>query len=203
MSINIVIYAGTFNPIHTGHLIVAEHVRTELNIEKVLFIPSFNPPHREKDVLCAYHRLNMVKLATNSNPFFEVSDIEYSCDSKSYTFNTILKLKKLFPDYKNKFKFVIGSDAFNLINTWYKSDELKDLLDFIVVERPDCTSKIEKVENLDYPCTSLKVPYIEISSSVVRERIKNQKSIKYIVSELVEDYIEKNNLYIVEEQNAI
>lgn len=200
---NVIIYAGTFNPIHTGHLIIAEYVRSELNMQKVLFVPSFNPPHRQKDIACPYHRLNMVKLAIKSNPFFEVSDIEYGCDSKSYTYNTILKLKKLFPDYKDKFKFIIGTDAFNLIHTWYKSEELKELLDFVVVERPDKYSKVEKVEISDFPYSYAKVPYIEISSSTVRERIKKKKSVKYIVSEVVEDYIERNSLYIVEDQNAI
>ncbi|MEI7473840.1 MAG: nicotinate (nicotinamide) nucleotide adenylyltransferase [bacterium] len=193
---NIVIYAGTFNPIHTGHLIMAEYVRTELNADKVIFIPSFNPPHRDKNIESPFHRLNLVKLAIKNNPYFEVSDIEFNDNEKSYTYNTILKLKNIFPNTKEKFKFIIGTDAFNLIQTWYKSEELKNLLDFIVIERPDEEGNVEKVKVENYHYTLIKAPAIEISSSMIRKRINNKKSIKYLVSEVVEDYILQNSLYL-------
>lgn len=192
---NKLIYAGTFNPIHTGHLIIAEHVREELKADKVIFIPSYKPPHRENDVAPAIHRLNMVKLAINNNKYFELSDIEFKSEEKSYTYNTILNLKKNNPDYSQKYKFIIGTDAFNLVNSWYKAEELKSLLEFIVIERPNNSQKIETVNVKEFPYTIIKAPYIEISSTTIRKRLKAKKSIKYLVTNEVEDYILKNELY--------
>lgn len=167
------VFAGTFNPIHIAHLIIAEAVRCDLNCEKVLFIPSFIPPCKNGETVSAEHRLNMVRLAVESNPYFEVSDIEFKLGGTSYTFNTISELYRQNPDIEGKINFIIGSDAFKSVTTWHKYEELEKLVNFVVIQRE-----------------------IQISSSYIRERIKENKSVKYLVPDAVEKYIIENKLYL-------
>lgn len=167
------VFAGTFNPIHIAHLIMAESVRDTHNCDKVLFIPSYDPPHKDDELVDPYHRFNMVKMAVEDNPNFEISDIEYKMQGKSYTINTIKKLYEENPDIKGKIKFIIGTDAYKGLNSWYNSNKLKELLDFVIVNR----SKID------------------ISSSEIRQRIKNSQSIRYLVTGKVREYIYEHRLY--------
>jgi len=196
--LNLTIFAGTFNPIHIAHLIVAESVSAELNAEKILFIPSFIPPFKNGDVADAVHRLNMVKLAIKNNPYFEVSDIELKLQGTSYSYNTIQELYRQNPEIKEKINFIIGADAFNHIETWYKHEELAKLINFIVLARPKSKEVEEIVGNLslkDFSYQFVEAPRIDISSSYVRQRIKAKKSIKYLVTNEVENYIIENKLY--------
>ena len=216
---NPTVFAGTFNPIHIAHLIIAESVRVELNAEKILFIPSFSPPHRENDLASPEHRLNMVKLATENNPYFEVSDIELKLQGTSYSFNTIQELYRQNPEIEGQINFIIGADAFNHIETWYRYEELAKLINFIVLARPnhplDCHSELdsESIQRTESTCYTkqtlnqvqgdslfqykfVEAPQIDISSSFIRQRIKENKSIKYLVPNNVEDYIIKNKLYL-------
>lgn len=191
----ITVFAGTFNPIHTAHLILAESVRTALKFEKIIFIPSFCPPHREESLAPAEDRLNMVKLAIADNPCFEVSDIEFSMSGKSYSVNTIRKLYEKYLDISGKINFIIGTDAFLHIKTWHKAEELISLVRFIVLSRSgNGLGNDEKLKNIDF--TVVNTPIVDISSSQVRERIQTRKSIKYLVSEPVREYIQKNGLYL-------
>lgn len=193
------IFAGTFNPIHTGHLILAESVRTSLNLEKIVFIPSYTPPHRENDLADPEARMQMVKLAIADNPAFEVDDIEFKLKGKSYTLNTINRLYKSYPEIKGKINFIIGTDAFMNLENWYYPEKLSKLVNFIVIARystPD-TKKIinaSNIKNIDY--TLIETPIIEISSSLIRNRIKNNKSVKYLVSEPVRNYMTEKHLYL-------
>ena len=184
------VFAGTFNPVHTGHLIVAESIRCELNCERILFIPSYVPPCKNNNLAEFKHRFNMVKLATEDNPHFEVSDIESRLEGISYTINTINELYRQNPSYEGKINFIIGADAFNNIETWYEYEKLVKVLKFIVVARPG--SKITK--ELDYKFSE--APEVDISSSGIRNKINENKSIKYLVPALVERYIIDNRLYI-------
>lgn len=203
---NLTVFAGTFNPIHIAHLIIAESVRTELNAKKILFIPSFIPPLKDNDVAEAKHRLNMVKLAVKDNPYFEVSDIELKLKGVSYTYNTIQELYKQNPEISGKINFIIGADAFNDIESWYRSEELVRLTNFIVLSRPNYninrhselvseskTMKQVQGDNWKF----VEAPRIDISSSYIRERIKQNKSIKYLVTNEVENYIIENKIYQV------
>ncbi len=192
------VFAGTFNPIHTGHLILAEIVRTALELEKILFIPSHIPPHRENEIARAEYRLEMVRLAVADNPGFEASDIEFTLDGKSYTVNTIRNLYSQCPGIEGKINFIIGTDAFLHIEDWYKPEELTRLVNFIILARqesPDAKRILDniKFKNIDY--TILETPIIEISSSCIRNRIKNNRSIRYLVSDPVRAYIQDNRLY--------
>ena len=128
------VFQGTFNPIHRVHIEVAEFALKQYGFDKILFIPAFIPPHKSVDNSLAEHRFNMVKIATSDNPKLEVSDIEYKRGGNSYTYLTILELRKEY-GIEDRINFLIGTDAFNKIDTWYEADKLKDLLHFIVYPR--------------------------------------------------------------------
>ncbi len=194
---NLTIFAGTFNPIHTAHLIIAEGVRSELDLAKIMFIPSCVPPHRDNNIVSASHRFNMVKLAISENPYFEASDIELKLQGVSYTYNTILKLYE-DKDIKGKINFIIGADAFNKIDSWYKYKELADLVNFVVLARPKSLHPQNILNNIqlsDFSYQFVEVPQVDISSSFIRQKIKEKKSIKYLVSKQVEEYIIDKELY--------
>ena len=164
------IFAGTFNPIHKSHLKMAELALDKYKFDKILFIPAFNPPH--KDTTLSEHRYNMVELAIKNHPKFEISDIEYQRKGKSYTYLTIQELYKKY-DIEGKIHFIIGKDAIEKFDTWYEADKLKELIDFVVFDRaPE-----------------------DISSSKIRQRIKENKPISDLVTKEVGEYIERNNLY--------
>ena len=194
----ITVFSGTFNPIHTAHLIIAETVRTELNLAKITFIPNNIPPHRKEDIALPEHRMNMIKLAIPDNPYFEVSDIEFRKNEKSYTINTVNALKQQNPNLDEKYNLIIGTDAFKLIDSWYQAEKLASQVRFIIVARPN-DENIEKIftdirlKNIEYAV--VKAPLLDISSSYIRNRIANKKSIRYLVPSKVEEYIYGNELY--------
>src|SRR3989339_2139610 len=128
----IAIMGGTFNTIHFGHLRIAEEVRETFGLDKALFIPTYQPPHKDDDSLISpEHRLLMVRLATKDNPFFETSDIEIKRGGRSYSIVTLKELHEKFP--KTDFSFIVGTDSFNDITTWCKYEELFKLTNFIVI----------------------------------------------------------------------
>ena len=123
----ICIFPGTFNPIHLAHLRMAQIVVQKFGFEKVIFIPSYIPPHKQVDSNLARHRFNMVKMAIEKNLRFGISDIEYKSEGKSYTLITVKKIKKLY-GIEGRLNFLIGTDAFLNVKSWYKAEELKDLV---------------------------------------------------------------------------
>lgn len=183
---NICIFPGTFNPIHRAHLAVAEFALQKYKFEKVIFIPAYIPPHKDISPMLAEHRLNMVKLAIKTNPKFELSDIEYKLGEngeKSYSLITVKKIRELYK-IDGKLNFLIGTDAFEKINSWYKADELAKLVHFIVFPRGvELTPK----ENFDYELANM--DFLDVSST----NLRNHKSNGSI--EKVEEYIKKNGLY--------
>ena len=186
----ICIFPGTFNPIHLGHIKMAEYVLSNYNFEKIIFIPSYLPPHKEIDSRLANHRYNMVKLALDSNPKFEISDIEYKSETKSYSLITVKKIIEQC-GIKNRLYFIIGTDAFIKIESWYKADELKPLVHFIVFPRKG--DDIVELDNLrekgwDFEITNM--DYVDISSTEIRAGKEVNK-----VNTNVEAYIKENELY--------
>ena len=179
---NICIFPGTFNPIHSAHIKVAEYALKHYNFDKVIFIPAYIPPHKEINKNLAEHRLKMVELAIKDSPNFEISDIEYKNEEKSYSLITV---KKIIEQYgiKGKLNFLIGTDAFEKINTWYKVEELKQLVHFIVFPRG---VKLTPKTGFDFELTNME--FIDISSTEIRN--KHNSNIKEI-----KDYIKKNELY--------
>ena len=182
----ICVFAGTFNPIHNAHLKMAEFALSKYGFEKIIFIPSYIPPHKNVDKALAKHRINMVKIATQSNPKFEVSDIEYNSEGKSYTLITINKIKDLY-NIKGRIDFIIGTDAFKNIKQWYRADELKNLVHFIVFNREGYNINKSEFEGYSFEFADMKC--INISSTKIREEHTN------MTTEKVEDYIEQNGLY--------
>ncbi len=179
----ICIFPGTFNPIHKAHLRMAEFAIEHYNFDKIIFIPAYIPPHKDIDIDLAKHRLNMVRIAISNNPKFELSDIEYKSEGKSYTLITV---KKIIQQYKinTKLNFIIGTDAFEKIDSWYKVDELKKLVHFIVFPRG---VKLSPKQGFEYELAPME--YINISSTKLRNKLEDGTIDK------VKEYIQKNDLY--------
>lgn len=183
---NICIFPGTFNPIHIGHIKMAQFVLDNFNFEKIIFIPAYIPPHKQLSGMLAKHRYNMVKIACAKNNRFEVSDIEYKTEGKSYTINTVIKIKEMY-GINGRLNFIIGADAFLKIKTWYKADELKNLVHFIVFPRGEYIISKEEFSTYDYEF--IDAEKIDISSTELRNRNKVG------LIEEIEEYIVKNELY--------
>ncbi|WP_371368620.1 Nicotinate-nucleotide adenylyltransferase [Sporomusa rhizae] len=194
------IMGGTFDPIHVGHLVTAEAVRIEYNLDKVLFIPASNPPHKQESLVTpAIHRYIMTVMATYSNPHFFVSGIELERSGPSYTVDTVRALIDCY-GASTQFYFITGADAVKDLPTWREIDQLLDLCYFVAATRPGCISYIDQVIKQfgakgRRSIQRLATPELEISSTDIRERVKKGRSIKYIVPESVEAYIYKEGLY--------
>ena len=184
---NIGILGGTFDPIHIGHLLMAEEVYKQLQFDEIWFIPSYTPPHKADATIAGEHRLKMVELAIQDNDHFRVLDIELTRKEKSYTIHTIQELKQLYPS--NQFYFIIGADMVEYLPNWYKIDELVKMVQFVGVKRPGYERKTI------YPIIEADVPQIDISSTVLRNRLNNGELPRYWLPEKVRDYIRENRLY--------
>lgn len=184
----ICVFPGTFNPIHNAHIMMAEFVLNNFNFDKIIFIPAYLPPHKEIESNLATHRLEMVKLATEQNPRFEVSDIEYKSEGKSYSIITVRKLIEQY-NLKNRLNFIIGTDAFAKINTWYKAEELKKLVHFIVFPRNTAKLDVEELKNQDWDFELINWECKDISSTKIRN------GDKFETNKIVEAYIKNNDLY--------
>ncbi|MFN4111351.1 MAG: nicotinate-nucleotide adenylyltransferase [Ignavibacteria bacterium] len=185
------IIGGSFNPIHIGHLILANTVLEKLNLDEMIFVPCYIQPLKgDKDFASSTHRLEMVKLAIESNPKFTLSDIEINRKGKSFTVDTLKFFKK---KYENLY-FVIGADNIRDFHKWKEPDTILKTANLIVTNRGGINIRIpEKIRGKKIiSCT---IPHIEISSTMIREKIRNGQSIKYLVPEAVENYIVQNNLY--------
>lgn len=187
------ILGGTFNPPHIGHLIIAEHVRDQLGLRKILFMPSHTPPHKKEKTTISYkHRIAMLEHTVSQNDQFEIDLSEIKRKGKSYTYDTIRALKDAHPD--TEFYFIIGADMVEDLPNWYKVDELLSLVQFVAVNRPG-----HKVST-PYPVIMVDVPDVDISSSVIRQKVTDGCSIKYLVTSETEKYIEREGLYKNEEK---
>ena len=188
------IFSGTFNPIHNAHLKMAEYVLSHYGFDKIIFIPAYKPPHKDYDTSMCTHRFNMVKLAIQDNPHFEISDIEYKNEGKSYSYLTALELYKKY-NVDGKIRFIIGTDAFKQIENWYETDKFKKLVDFIVFVRENETVNLDWLKAKGYSFEIAGMPFTDISSTHIRERIAQGISINDLVTNNVEEYIYKNGLY--------
>ena len=190
------IFSGTFNPIHNGHLYMAEYVIKNFGISKILFIPAFVPPFKNTAPELAEHRYKMVELAIKNNPDFEISDIEFRHSGKSYTYLTI---KELYEQYKidGKINFIIGTDAFESLDKWYKSEELRKMIRFIVFVRKNDfdSSKYDIMKTKGYDFKFARMQFNDISSTGIRNMIKNNQDLSGLLPEEVERYIKENGLY--------
>jgi nicotinate-nucleotide adenylyltransferase len=191
------VFGGAFNPVHMAHLIIAEDVRQQMHLDKVLFIPYSNPPHKNsEELLNAEYRLQMLRFAVEGNPFFEISDIEIhsALNSRTYTVDTLMKLRELYKSDGVKFYLIIGLDNLIELHTWKDPGKLFLLSEVVVLNRPGYF--IQSVEN-EYSrrVVYIPAPNIDISASDIKNKIREKKSIKYLVPEKVEEFILENNLY--------
>lgn len=194
------IMGGTFDPIHNGHLILAEAVNDTLKLDEVLFIPSARPPHKSRgDIISPEHRLAMTILATCSHPKFRVSTIEIMRTGPSYAVDTIDALKREYAQ-GTEFYFILGADAALELSTWHNAQELIEKCNFIVATREGTEIDIKAVEaqfgkSAKGHIHRVETPKIEISSTDIRDKIKQGRSIRYLVPNTVEAYIRKEHLY--------
>lgn len=193
------IFGGSFNPIHYGHLMICEYIKEEMGLDKVIFIPTGNPPHKELE-LSAEDRYEMVRLAISPNPDFEISDIETTRVKKSYTVDTIRELKKIYKE--EKLYFLIGLDSLFQLKTWMKIGDLSQEIEFVVALRPGYLDKEEINKEIDFlrenfgtKINLIKTPLYEISSTDLRDRIREGKSLRYLIPKKVLDYIEESGFY--------
>lgn len=196
------IFGGSFNPIHYGHLMICEYIKEEMGLDKVIFIPTGNPPHKELE-LSAKDRYEMVRLAISPNPDFEISDIETTRVKKSYTVDTIRELKKIYKE--EKLYFLIGLDSLFQLKTWMKIGDLSQEIEFVVALRPGYLDKEEVNKEIDFlrenfgtKINLINTPLYEISSTDLRDRIRVGKSLRYLIPKKVLDYIEESGFYKVD-----
>jgi nicotinate-nucleotide adenylyltransferase len=207
------LFGGTFNPIHLGHLRGAEEIREGFSLDQVIFIPSAIPPHKAmEEIIDAGHRLEMVRLATVSNSFFSISDIELSRAGKSYSIDTLRHFREGCTD--NLF-FILGGDAFVEIETWKDYKNLFTLCHFIVMARPGfqktpVASQLPGALNdhfhydpemkawvhaSGHHLTFREISFLDISSTKVRELIERGESVRYLIPPETEAYVHQHGLY--------
>ena len=175
---------------------MAEYVLSNYDFDKIVFIPAANPPHKSSIKELDLHRLNLVKLATAYNENFTVSDIEYKLGGKSYSYRTALELYKIYKP-EGKISFIIGSDAFEKIETWFMSEKFKKLVDFIVFVRennfnPD---KFDNLKSKGYSYKLANLDFFDISSTQIRKMVANREDVTNFIGKEEKEYIEKYGLY--------
>lgn len=193
--INLGIYGGTFDPIHHGHLIIAQHVQNALSLDKIIFIPAAIPPHKEHLQITENNlRWQMLKLAIESNSAFEGCSIELDKKGISFSIDTIELIRKKRNLSRDQLYFIIGADSLRDIHTWYRPEDIFKLSRVVVVPRPgvDLAKVSHKFRN---QIINVDAPLIEISSSKIRELIRSGKSIRYLVPDRVEQFIRQHKLY--------
>jgi nicotinate-nucleotide adenylyltransferase len=184
------ILGGTFNPVHIGHLILAEEVREKLLLDRVIFIPTYIPPHKQNsDVAAAQDRLKMVRAAIKGNKDFESSDIEIKRKGPSYTVDTVKALNKKFPG--QELFFITGSDLLKYLDEWKDFPALLNLVKFVVATRPGYP-----LENIPSYVQRVSIRAVDVSAFEIRQCIKESKSFRYLVPEAVFEYINREKLYL-------
>jgi nicotinate-nucleotide adenylyltransferase len=195
---------GTFDPVHVGHLIIAQEVGWRLELDRVLFMPAANPPHKQhQQVTSERCRLEMVRLATQDNPLFEVETLEIDRGGLSYTAATLEALsERLGKPPETALYFIIGSDAAADLLSWHNPVRVLELTQLAVVERPGYHLPLDRLQaglpqvDLNERIVHVEAPLIEIAANEIRMRVQQGAPIKYLVSPVVEDYIRREKLYL-------
>lgn len=199
-NLKIGIFGGAFNPVHNGHIKLAEEYKNELKLDKVIFIPTAVPPHKSSSGLISKEdRLNMLSLALENKDKFEISDIEFNRSGKSYTYDTLVELKKIYPNAH--LYLIVGADQFLTFNLWYRYSDILDMVTLCTAARENDAQKLK----LDAFAKTLKADNVfvgnfdvlRVSSSEIREKIKNQQDFSSLVDKKVYNYIVEKELYRV------
>ncbi len=206
----IALYGGSFDPVHIGHLRIAEDIREEYSLDKIVFVPAYHSPLKPGSRASAKDRIKMLEISIKGNSYFSIDEIEIKRGGKSFTIDTVSY-------YREKLKynpvFILGTDAFMSLHKWKKPKSLLKITNFIVVGRgkdnfynikdyiqeyfPNAKLTTSKsIDQKDSKVYFFDARRLDISSTEIRDRIKSQKSIKYLVIPEIEDYIIKNKLYL-------
>jgi nicotinate-nucleotide adenylyltransferase len=184
------LFGGTFDPPHLGHMLIAQEALQRFHLDEVWFIPVHSPPHKERKWLTSTSdRLEMLQLVTKDEPKFRVSTIEIEREGRSYTIDTVKRLKEEYP--YQQFYFLIGGDMIDYLPKWERIDELMSLVTFIGVRRPGSVSESiysEQVEPLD-------VVQVDFSSTEIRDRARKGRPIRYMVPREIDAFIKERRLY--------
>ncbi len=184
------LYFGSFNPIHIGHLIIANHVLQHAEIDKLWFVLSpHNPLKDSHSLLNEYDRLHLVELAIQDNPKFRASSVEFRLPKPSYTIDTLTYLSEKFP--LEKFHVIMGSDSLQNISHWKNYEQLLAQYPIIVFRRPGFDAPPPVAAKI----TMLEAPLLDISASFIRKEIKAHRSVRYLLPDAVWKYVEENRYY--------
>lgn len=192
------VFQGTFNPIHIGHMAMANHIKNAYDYDSILFIPAYKPPHKIVDEDLANHRYQMVKLAITGESAFNISNIEFQNEKFSYSYFTI---EELYKRYKidGKIGYIIGFDAFREITEWFEADKLKKLVHFIIFPRGTIIGldmdRLVLLRQKGYDFEMAKLPPVHISSTDLREKMASMQPVVGTMPLAVGEYIKENGLY--------
>ncbi|MBN1496851.1 MAG: nicotinate (nicotinamide) nucleotide adenylyltransferase [Spirochaetes bacterium] len=188
------IFGGTFNPIHYGHLINAEIIRSDFGLDRVILVPAKYPVHKRLDgETPAEERFAMAVVAVAGAPEFEVSRIEIDREGPSYTITTVHELLGLYPG--SELNLIIGTDSLNTIGAWREPDRLREHVALIVMRRPDGEISPHP-DTRGFRVNYAENPLVDISSTCIRERLRAGKSVRFLLPDAVIDYIKKKGLYV-------
>lgn len=190
------VFGGTFDPVHLGHLIVAEAARAEARLERVLFVLSPRPPHKDVAELAPVsHRLAMLRLAVTGNPYFAISTIELQREGASYTVDTLRQLKAT-PEYvAAELHLLLGMDSLAGLEQWREPEAILKLARLLVYPRLQAGPVQNVRPEFRQACRILDCPIVEISSTEIRRRLQQGGTIRYLVPESVRHYLQANRLY--------
>jgi nicotinate-nucleotide adenylyltransferase len=185
------LYFGSFNPIHIGHLIIANHVIEHTNLDQVwLVVSPQNPLKPAASLLNEYQRLHLVQLAIANNDKLKASDVEFKLPKPSYTIDTLIYLAEKYPNHQ--FSIILGGDSFINISKWKNADVLQKNYPLIIYQRPKFLISNSAINE---KMTILNAPLLDISATAIRQLIKDKKSIQYLVTDSVREEIEKYGYY--------
>src|SRR4030042_29324 len=183
------ILGGTFNPVHIGHLILAEETREKLALDRVIFMPTNIAPHKDnQDVASSCDRYKMLKLAIKTNSYFSVSDIEMKRKGASFTIDSLREFKIIYPS--DELYFIVGSDLLKYLDDWKDLSDIIKMVKFIVATRPGYP-----LEKIPAYIKTIAIRAVDISAFEIRQAVKSRISFRYLVPEAVHSYILKRKLY--------
>lgn len=194
------VFGGTFDPIHLGHLILAEQCREQAALDQVLFVPAAVPPHKREKALTSFaQRVEMLALAISGQPAFRIGELEKDRTGPSYTVDTLTQLQAARPG--DELHFILGSDSLRDLPMWYQPRRILELATLLVVARPDfpmlSEEELRSALAVDVPVRLrvVEAPLIAISSSDLRQRLAEGRSVRYMIPRAVEAYIQDKELY--------
>ncbi len=190
------ILGGSFNPVHLGHLVIAEQARQQANLDRVLWLPNGQPPHKQLAPGASNaDRWQMVNLAIANHDQFVAADLEITRPGYSYAVDTLIHLRQTQPDIH--WHWIIGADALKDLPQWHRASELSELCDWIVAPRLDDLSTIvaNVSQTLALKSQILEMPVLDLSSTLIREFVAQGRSIRYLVPEAIATYIQMQQLY--------